>query len=323
VALVYVNRSGSTLLSRLISERFGDVHVFPELAFPLQMLSGPPQADLGDLVAGDPRSEAIGLDGHTLREICARHAPASAAAFLADLATAARGWRAPATIVFKLESLLYVHRELATAFPGLGMIHIVRDPRAVANSMLRTPVPEKPGFDMARGSAVFAARHWRDYQRLAAKVAGSLPMTTIRYEELESDPEGILGGLAEPLGVANAEPSVAAPYRVAALDAALHPNIFRPFQPGRLEAWRTELPRGASAVIESICATEMDQLGYRRDHAPMPAASPAMLAAQARHMGAMLVHNGRSVAAYARTPGGAARLRQRLGLALTRASRTR
>jgi len=133
VALVYVNRSGSTLLSRLISERFGDVHVFPELAFPLQMLSGPPNADLRDLVARDPRSEAIGLDGQTLREICARHSPASAAAFLADLATAARGGRAPATIVFKLESLLYVHQELATAFPGLGMIHIVRDPRAMSN----------------------------------------------------------------------------------------------------------------------------------------------------------------------------------------------
>lgn len=315
VAILYVNRSGSTLLSRMLSDHSPAACILPELAFPVQFLLARRAGKrlCGDAIfaaiQGDPRFEALGLSRQRLREVCTGRSTDDLVDLFHALATAMTGRRVD-TVAFKLETLLYVADDAAAAFPGLRFVHLYRDPRGVANSMLRTPIPEKPGFDMARGSLVYAARHWAHYIRAVRRLAARHQVISIRYEDLGAiahHPE--LAELRLFLG-GTAHPSTS--YRIAALDAPLHAHIYRDFDPELTQIWRGELTKEQVAAVEAICSGPMRDLAY-------PAATPplrraALLPFYVRHGRAMARHYWRTLVVYLAAPNPGARLRNRLRL---------
>ena len=303
--ILYVNRSGSTLLSRLLTDWFEDAFVFPEISFLLHLMvdrsRGKIHRDqsLFDVISADPRIDALGLDPAALRDICRRSSSQDLAAFLTELAVASGGRDSYRVIVFKFETLLYLHDEVLEAFPGLKTIHLVRDPRAVVGSMLRSDLPEKPGFNMARNSVVFAARHWRNYVRRASDVGRARSLLTIRFESIGREPEAVVANISDFLGLPPSHHGTQQRrYRISKLDHDLHAHVFRPFLEERASGWAAELPERAVAVVEALCALEMRQF----DYAPSVAAPSrlAMLRAHAAHGVQMLDHTIRTLAVYMR-----------------------
>lgn len=318
IAILYVNRSGSTLFSRLLSESSDDVFMFPEVAFPLWLLierargSHVAAGRLHDLIRSDPRHGALDIPEERLRSICETNSSDDPAKLLVDIATLRLG-TPPAAIAFKLEKLIDVIHPLRGAFGDLTLLHIVRDPRAVVNSMLRSPVPEKPGFNMARNSPVFAARRWRDYMRRVRAVEASHPVERVRFEDVCRDPDATLKHVVDRLGLQPRAPSGPRPdrYRISALDGALHGKVFEPPAPERLAAWQAELPQRSVRLVERICWREMVALGYAPARPRLGGASPTLGLAVLRHLAASLDHAARSLLGYVRRPGVLAALRRR------------
>lgn len=322
--MLYVNRSGSTLASRLLSEASDELFVFPELAFPLWLLferrfdRPHAAAELCALISSDPRIDALPLSSDQLRAICEAHCSGDLAELLEAIATACLG-RCPRTIGLKLERFADHPSLLASALRDPLIVHLVRDPRAVVSSMMRAPVPEKPGFTMARDDVLFAARYWRDYVRKVGAAAERRPVMQVRYEDLTADPDAAIRGILRRLGLHDSARPTASAYRTSALDRELHPNVFAPIMPSRAAAWRDELAPSPTRLIEHICRREMRALGYAVAYPPAPAGGAAMLIpAYLDHWQRSVVHAVRSAARYARRPDRSVALGRRLREALAK-----
>lgn len=80
----------------------------------------------------------------------------------------------------------------------IHVVHLVRDPRAVAHSLLRhVEIPYEDGGSLPRHGAVRSAVLWLIWNAAAEWVARrlGLPYTRIRYEDLVRSPDGIISDL--------------------------------------------------------------------------------------------------------------------------------
>lgn len=315
--ILYVNRSGSTLLSRIIGDALADVFVFPELRFTLDLLvarragRSVPTDTLLRLMLADARLASLGLSQAQIATAATTHGAGDLNALLTALATTTLG-RPPAALILKLEPYVAFIPELDAAFGTPVLIHALRDPRAVARSMRATPVPEKPGFDMARGSLYYAARHWRDHWCRIEAIAAYRPVITARYETLAGPAPAAVRAIGDSLGVPLA-PGNGARFAVAPIDSALHRNVERPFDPTRDTQWRDDLTLREIALIETVCGEEMARAGYATTAEPL--GGPSLLLAQAQHLRALGSHTARTALAYARRRDGLRQLIVRLRLA--------
>lgn len=313
VAILYVNRSGSTLFSRMLSDNSPGASVLPELGFPVRFLLARRFGErlssdaIFAAIQEDPRFEALGISAERLWRICAGQSLDDLAKLFHALATEFAGGSVN-TIVFKLETLLHVADEAVAAFPGLRFIHLHRDPRAVANSMMATPIPEKPGFDMARGSLVHAATHWARYVKSVQRLAARHSVISIRYEDLETIAEHAELAAME-LFLRNGTRNRA--YRIAALDAPLHTRIYDEFDPARTDGWQRELGANQIAAIEAICSAPMRDLNYVGRSPPRRI---VLVPFYFRHGLAMIRHCWRTLLVYLADPKSRSRLRDRLCL---------
>jgi hypothetical protein len=170
---------------------------------------------------------------------------------------------------------------LATLLPGVQpyIVHLVRDPRAVAFSRGRT----KQEFDherrpeMARRRAAPSAANWLWLNVVASRfprVAPGVPYLRVRYEDLVAEPEAWLSSILNFVD----EPNATAP--VDSRVANLEPNHTVSGNPGRFatgnveirldEKWRTAM--GAPAWCESTAITlpALHKYGYAiRSGAPL------------------------------------------------------
>jgi hypothetical protein len=319
--LCYVNRSGSTLLSRMINDLCRGIYVFPELSFPVDVflscktgreISG---VRLYDLISRDLRTSAMGIPEDVLKAVCLRHSTSNPASLFIDLAIAKLG-RRPAGIVIKHEKLAFLLDTIDIAIPQARYIHIVRDPRAVANSMLSTPVPEKPGFNMARGSILYPARHWVQYIAILNNWRARRPVLEIRYEDLRKDDgQGACLAIAAAMGTQQRSPVEDLPppaYKVATIDHALHTKIHDTFDERRTSGWRTELLPRHIWLVERTCQHSMNGFGYPPI---MGSGDPvSMTVANLIHRGAMLRHVMRSVLRHLRRGDGVRAIRAQTAL---------
>lgn len=314
--ICYVNRSGSTLLSRLLSDWFEEAFVFPEVSFLLHILVDRSRGKilsgqtLFDAVVSDPRIDALGLDHEALRSICNQSSSDNIPKFLVRLATASACGKRFRVIVFKFETLIYLYDDVIQVFPNIKIIHLVRDPRAVVNSMLRSNIPEKPGFNMARNSVVFSSKHWRHYVQKMSLIEQERPVLTIQYESIGQNNDDILIELENYLSVPAAASGYSGKrYHVSKIDKTLHAHVFESFMDERTYGWKTELPMRSLALVETLCKE-----GMRRFHYAAVADAPsrlAMLGAHVAHLVYMISHNVRTVGAYIRRKDGLKALSRR------------
>ncbi|MFP4228869.1 MAG: sulfotransferase family protein [Salinivenus sp.] len=162
-------------------------------------------------------------------------------------------------------NLFYVD-VLNDMFPGAKFIHVVRDPRAVTQSM--------NSIEYYSGETVFNALNWRRSIRagetLLQQTLSSDQQCTIRYEDLVSAPDATLRTICQFLEEAY-EPSMLRFYETAAehMPSTIRtPSIRGPVNEKSLSKWKERLSTFEVEIVESICTEEMDRLGYERSTRP-------------------------------------------------------
>lgn len=152
-------------------------------------------------------------------------------------------------------------RPLAEADPGLRLVGVVRDPRAVAASHRSVPW----GIEDA---AVLAEEWALDQRQLraAARHLGPGRCLLLRYEDVAADPDAARRQLGALLAVRPGGPA-------AAPDGIVHDwewwksSALEAVTTDRTAAWREALPPEDAAAIEDIAGPEMAAFGYL-DHPP-------------------------------------------------------
>jgi hypothetical protein len=179
----------------------------------------------------------------------------------------------------KTPQYVKVMGKIASNLPEARFIHLIRDGRAVALSLMEV--------SWGPSTASEAAELWVELIGGARRKAGRLPhYLELRYEDLIADPEPVVRaacGLAE----LEFEPAMldyheAAGERMSAVArdfrtggegatdvsaserASQHSLVSEPLQGERAERWRRELDPAAVASFEAIAGDLLDELGYNR-----------------------------------------------------------
>jgi hypothetical protein len=169
---------------------------------------------------------------------------------------------------------------LERAFPDARYVHIVRDGRDAALSMIA--MKRKPRFNLSRprGLGDFAAA-WRREVRAAQRFGGTHPYLELRYEDLVAEPESRLREVCAFLGLEYEPGMLEYHRREDPLLYADHPRLAEP--PVRdTRSWRQELRLSDAALFEAIAGDLLAELGYDRAH-PRPGRRGRVLAERAAY----------------------------------------
>jgi hypothetical protein len=156
---------------------------------------------------------------------------------------------------------------LERAFPGAHYVHIVRDGRDAACSLLA--MKRKPRFNLSlpRGVGDFAVA-WQREVRAAQAFGRTHTYHEVRYEDLVAHAEARLREVCAFLGL-EYEPAMLEYHRRE--DPSLyadHPRLAEP--PVRdTRSWRRELRPAEAELFEAIAGDLLAELGYERAH-PRP-----------------------------------------------------
>ena len=159
---------------------------------------------------------------------------------------------------------------IATAWPRVRFIGVVRDPRAVITSLQRVP--------WTTGSPAQQARRWAADQRELRRAASKLGerLMVVRYEDAVSDPDTIRKHLASFLGVPYVRRSEDDVRRIM---SPLQAEPWKERVQGaitaeRIDVWKESLAPPEARRIASICRSQMRRFRYPVDDAwslPAPA----------------------------------------------------
>jgi Sulfotransferase family len=150
-------------------------------------------------------------------------------------------------------------------FPGAQVVHLVRDGRDVAASLLRQPWGPR--------NVTSAARLWRrcvETARSDGEPLGPDGYLELRYERLVAEPEEVLRGLCAFLGE-EFDPALLRPSRIPAPPGiaqpwpAAHDAAIDPHAAGR---WEHELSPDALALFDAEAGATLRSLGYPSDVTP-------------------------------------------------------
>ncbi|HCK76662.1 MAG TPA: hypothetical protein DHW07_05910 [Gammaproteobacteria bacterium] len=122
-------------------------------------------------------------------------------------------------------------------FPKAVFVHCVRDPLDTCLSNFFQVFP--PGFDFAYDLSEIG-HYYRSYERLMSHWQTLLGarLVTVRYEELVSDPEGVLKPLLQSLGVAWNDACLSHQDSVDRVDTLSLYQVRKPLNTGSTERWR-------------------------------------------------------------------------------------
>lgn len=179
------------------------------------------------------------------------------------------GEKSPAHI-FKLD-------EIRACFPNARVIHIIRDPRAVVCSTIKS---FKHG-EFSDWNIYSTARYWLRCFTVHARQASTNAdgYMLVRYEDFVTRPKKTLSAISSFLGLRFTEKMLNS-HRVAANYIrpdksgnfpALHSLTQHRLDPGRAEAWKQILSPSQYKLIERTAGKQMETLGYRpvrREYSP-------------------------------------------------------
>jgi len=148
-------------------------------------------------------------------------------------------------------------------FPASKMIHIVRDGRAVAASIMP--------LDWGANTIDRAAHFWqtRVTQGLAAESLSRDRVIRVKYEELVEEPEETLKKLCSFVGIDYQHEMIGgAGYKVPQYTQKQHSLIGMKPDRKRAAAWETSLTRRQVEIFESIAGKLLSDLGYSLKNGP-------------------------------------------------------
>jgi len=147
-------------------------------------------------------------------------------------------------------------------FPEAQFVHIIRDGRDVALSML-----DKWGKRELHIDIYFAARNWvrriRQAQVSGARLGSDL-YYELRYEALVENPEAELRPLCEFLGEPFF-PDMARPHllgRAHLQEGDFHAPLRQPPSTGRIGRWKREMSRADRRLFQGVAGELLAELGY-------------------------------------------------------------
>ena len=288
IFIVGVHRSGTTLLRYMLSSH-SRIYIPPESDFIPNFFLHDPTGELNDRQIarllrtiferyrfvkewkGNPPDPARFADSLPDRT------PAS---FLDSLYTAyarqygAERWGDKTPIYASYIDLLH------DIFPGAQFLHIIRDGRDSALSML-----DKYEQDEFHVDAFFAARNWVRRIR-AAQAAGSRIgpelYYELRYENLIDDPEGELRAVCAFLEESY-EPAMIEYHRTArkriSVDSHFFSNVRNPVSRQRVGRWQQEMGEADQRLVQRVAGELLIELDYNlTDLGPMSVPELARLA---------------------------------------------
>jgi hypothetical protein len=312
--LIFMARSGSTLLARHLDGVSADLLVTPEWNVPVsavrlgdaRLRALDADASL-DLLRLDRQIANLELGDESLARIARECAGGGARELIVALAraNAAKRGREPRAIVIKNSSALFVAEELIEIFPEAVFVHVERDGRAVVNSLIHTESSYDPGHPMGRGDPVHCAQLWSRYLATADALARRHPerVLPVHYEAFLAAPEATVErlrvGLSTRLGVELRPGAGAGPFAVPARERGLHALVEQAPQVARAEGWQRELSRHEGIAVESIERAQLAARGYApyflADATPSEV-TRARVREYARHVARTLTHAGRRAA---------------------------
>lgn len=264
-------RSGTTLLAAILNAH-PDLACGPETAFfdllgrrrrrELLEPGAWPQRGVDFLVSMDRQHggsvlTAHGLDADAVRRELSARQPSVAALLEAITVPYARA-RGKRRWVEKTPRHLLRTRDIRRLWPDAVLVRIVRDPRAVAASLMAVP--------FGPSSAVAAAYQWRiTDDRTWPFFQHDRRSITLFYEDLVREPERVLRRLCESLGepfdTRMLYPAAAGAEEIAP-DAPWQARVRAPIDATRVDAWRNELSATDATRVAVICAAGMRRYGY-------------------------------------------------------------
>ena len=174
---------------------------------------------------------------------------------------------------------------LADHFPDARFIHLVRGPRAVVSSLIRSEVH--------RSTPWYGARRWVMDVRAGLEFEAQNPERIMRlsYEALVEDPEPRIEAIMEFLGLefvpGQLEAGMGA-QEYSEFYANIHANLERKVTDRFVEHWRSHLVVKDVALIESTAAPLMEALGYRRENQELEPPRLSRLRAGWRRLGGLV-----------------------------------
>jgi hypothetical protein len=156
---------------------------------------------------------------------------------------------------------------LAAAGLDVRVVHLVRDPRGVANSLGRQHTMSGQAISMARCGPVKAAMHWRRENRRTASLTGNAIL--LRYEELVAEPQATFSRLLQQLD----EPAETSTFLNGAVAMfaeghSLCGNPMRhrggPVEIRNDDAWRRRMPAWRQRLVSLLTRGPARSYGYPR-----------------------------------------------------------
>ena len=146
---------------------------------------------------------------------------------------------------------------LLAGFPDARFVHIVRDGRAVAASLVRV--------DWGPNDVGRAAHFWIEQVAfgLAAELGATGRVTRVRYEDLVREPRDVLLGLCSRLELEFVDSMAeASGFTVPKYTVPIHGLIGQAPNRARIDAWRDQLTCREVEIFESIAGSLLNSLGY-------------------------------------------------------------
>ncbi|NUO99101.1 MAG: sulfotransferase [Nonomuraea sp.] len=191
-----------------------------------------------------------------------------------DLAAYARAYRkvyeaADAEVVIDSSKHASLAHCLTAAGLDVRVVHVVRDPRAVAHSWRKLVERPEDGRPMTRWGPVRTALHWTAQNAgLELLARRGAPVLRVRYEDLIADPARTLTSLATGLGLTTSE----LPFldgttaRLGpAHTASGNPMRFHvgPIDLRRDDTWQAALPTRDRHLVTTLTWPLLTRYGYR------------------------------------------------------------
>lgn len=146
---------------------------------------------------------------------------------------------------------------LADEFPESSFVHIVRDGRGVAASLMK--------LEWGPNTVHRSAHYWLEGVSfgLATEAALESRCIRVRYEDLVANPEPTLRELCTEIGI-EFDPAMVAGggFAVNKYSQGQHALVGKAPEEGRASAWEQQLSSREIEIIEAIVADELTLLGY-------------------------------------------------------------
>ncbi|BDD89157.1 sulfotransferase family protein [Desulfofustis limnaeus] len=275
VFLLYMNRSGSTLLAQML-DRYREIGVTPEANIPDGLLLG--KADIRehsdisaylDKLYQDQKFCSWNVDRGKLEEALQRTTlPFGYEHILTEILNTYFP-RAEASIrVYKRGHYITCVPGLRKLFPGCRFLFIERDPRAIFESQKRS-IDSVTGRVMAVNPAERAIKYVRT-MRLVKTYSKDEDFFVVRYEDLVVDPDRIIRSVLDFLEVGTR--AVEQSHYFAKIPESqhhLHQGILGKPTVQKVDAWKKKLSQKEIAVIQLLAAPTLRSRGYEllRTHA--------------------------------------------------------